>query len=84
VIRRYTNVRRSLLDHLQNGIEDTDHRTEGPILAVVEATKPVEVPEQFVGAVDKMNNQIVARSRVITWEKSGVWHNDTILPNPKQ
>jgi hypothetical protein len=47
-----TDVDRARFDHLQNGVENTDDRTVGPIFAFVEASKTVEVTEQLVGAVD--------------------------------
>ena len=56
VVGRHADVSRSRLDHLQNGIEDADHRAEGLIFALVEATQAIEVPEQLVRAVDQMNN----------------------------
>ena len=60
MIGRDTDVRGSLLEHLEHGVEDADDGTEGCILALVEATQAVEVPEQFVGAVDEMNDHAQA------------------------
>src|SRR6185437_7111947 len=76
VIGGHANVSRAGLDHLQNCIQHADHRAEGLILALVKAPKSVKVPEQFVGPVDQMNNQLVARSGVVTWGSSGGWHSD--------
>jgi hypothetical protein len=56
VIGRDTDVSRSGLDHLQDGIQHADHGAEGPILALGEAAKAVEVAEQLVGAVYEMND----------------------------
>ena len=53
VIGRHTDMRRSSLDHLQNGIEDADDRAQGLVLALVEAAQAVEVAEQLVRAVDR-------------------------------
>ena len=49
---RHADVSRSCFNHLQNGIQHADHRAERPILALVEATQAVEMPEQLVRAVD--------------------------------
>jgi hypothetical protein len=39
-------------------VRDADHGAERPILALVEAAKAVEVPEQLVSAVDEMNDHV--------------------------
>src|SRR5207248_7290551 len=57
VIGRHTDVRRSLLDHLQHRMQDADHGAKGPILALVDAAKAVEVAEQLVRAVHEMNDR---------------------------
>lgn len=46
-------------DHLQHAVQDTDHRAEGPILALGEAAQAVEVPKQLVGAVDEVDDHAV-------------------------
>jgi hypothetical protein len=51
----------STLDHLQDSIQNADHRAEGPILSLVETAKAVKMPEQLVRAVDQMNDKVVAR-----------------------
>ena len=56
VIGRDTDVSGSRLDHLQHCIQHSDHGAEGPILALGEAAKAVEVAEQLVGAVYEMND----------------------------
>jgi hypothetical protein len=45
-------VRRSLFDHLQRGVEDGDHGAVLGVLTFVETTQPIEMPEQLVRAVD--------------------------------
>jgi len=45
-----------LLNHLQHRIQDADHRTEGPVLALVEATQAVKVAEQLVGPINEMDD----------------------------
>src|SRR2546426_1581498 len=50
------DVRRSLLDHLQHGLQHADHGAERPVLAFVEATQAVEVPEQLVGTVYEVDD----------------------------
>ena len=56
VIGRDPDVSRSLLDHLQQGLQDADHGSERPVLAFVEATQAVEMPEQLVGAVYEVDD----------------------------
>ena len=56
MIGRDADVSRSLLDHLQQSLQHADHGAEWPVLAFVEATQAVEVPEQLVGAIDEMND----------------------------
>jgi hypothetical protein len=56
VIGRYTNVSRSVLDHLQDRMQDADHGSQRAILALVEAAEAIEVAEQLVRAVYEMND----------------------------
>jgi len=56
VIGRNADVRCSLLDHLQQGLQHADNRAEGLVLAFVEAAQAVEVPEQLVGPVYNVND----------------------------
>ena len=64
VIGRHTDVSGSRLDHLQHSIQHSDHGAEGPILALGEAAKAVEVAEQLVRAVYEMNDHaFVTRAR---------------------
>src|SRR5581483_4281412 len=52
----HADVGGALLDHFQYRIEHAQHRATGPILALVEATQAVEVPEELVCAVNEVNN----------------------------
>jgi hypothetical protein len=51
VIGGDADMRSALLEHLQRGLQHADHRAERAVLPLVEATQPVEMPEQLVGAV---------------------------------
>ena len=56
VVRRDADMGRPFLDHLQDGVQHADDRAERPIRAAVDAAEAVEVAEQFVRAVDEMND----------------------------
>ena len=56
MVRGYPDVRRTFLDHLQDGVEQTDDGAERPILALGEAAQAIEVAKQLVGTVDEMND----------------------------
>ena len=56
VIRRDPDVSRPLLEHLQHGLQHADDRAVRTVLSLVEATQPVEVAKQLVGAVYDMND----------------------------
>src|SRR5436190_1452935 len=43
------------LEERQHALQDADHCAEGPILALVESTQAIEVPEQLVRTVDQMD-----------------------------
>ena len=63
-----TQVRGSLLDHLQDRMQHADHGAERRILALSEVTPAVELAEQLVRAVYQMNDHgprmhVAARSR---------------------
>src|SRR3954470_5731112 len=53
-------MRGALLDHLQHRVQHAVHGAEGRVLALVEASLAVEMPEQLVRAVDEVNDQIYA------------------------
>src|SRR5262245_48271145 len=61
MIGGHTEMSGALLDHLEHGIDHADDRAEGTISSFVEATRPVEVTEQLVGAVDQVDDH--ARSK---------------------
>jgi hypothetical protein len=56
MIRGNTKVRCPLIDHLQHAIKYTNRCPEWFVLALVEASLTIKVPEQFIRAVDKMND----------------------------
>jgi hypothetical protein len=56
VVRRDPDVSRAVLDHLQDGMQHTDHGVEGFVLGLVETLATVELAEQLVGAVDDVEN----------------------------
>src|SRR5258708_37875453 len=56
VIGRYPDVRRSLLDHLQHGVQYADHGAEPLVLAFGGVAPAVELAEQLVRAVDQMDD----------------------------
>ena len=45
-----------MVDHLENGLEHTDDCAVGTVLAFSEPAQTVEVTEEFVGAVDEVND----------------------------
>src|SRR5262249_7784368 len=55
VIGRDTEVGRSFLEHLEHRVQDADYGPERGIL-LVEATKAIEVAEELVRAVEKMDD----------------------------
>jgi hypothetical protein len=59
VIGRHTDVRCSVLDHLEHRPKHANDGAERTILALVEAAQPVEVAEQLVRAVDGVNDHAV-------------------------
>ena len=56
VVGRHAEVRRPVLDHLQDGMQHADHGSEGRGPALVEAAQAVEVAEQLVGAIQQVND----------------------------
>jgi len=56
MVRRYAQVRRAFLDHLQDGVEHTHDGAEWPIFVLGEATQAIEVAEKLVRTVDEMND----------------------------
>src|SRR5678816_4574996 len=60
VIGRDAEMRGALFDHLQRRVQHAVHGAERRVLALVEAPLTVEVPEQLVGAVDEVNDQLYA------------------------
>src|SRR5262245_54710612 len=61
VIGRHADASCPGLDHLQHRMQHTDHGAEGPILAFGEAAKTIKVAEQFVRAIDEMNDHAFVR-----------------------
>ena len=47
------------LDHLENGLQHADDRAVRTVLAFCKPAQAVEVTEEFVGAVDKMDDHFV-------------------------
>jgi hypothetical protein len=68
-------MRRAFLDHLQDSVEHTHDGAKRPILALGEATQPIEVAKKLVRTVDEMNHHealspdILGRSYVIARAK---------------
>src|SRR5205085_9052730 len=50
------DVRRAVFQQLQRPVQDADHGAEGTVLAFGETAQAVEMPEQFVGAVDEVED----------------------------
>ena len=48
-------IRVAVLQHLENGLQHADHGPIGTVHAFGEPTQSVEVTEEFVSAVNKMN-----------------------------
>jgi hypothetical protein len=49
-------VRVAVLDHLKHSLQHADDSAVRTIFAFGKSTQPVEVTEQFVGAVDEVND----------------------------
>src|SRR5262245_16675342 len=62
MIGRDTEMSRAFLEHLEDGVQYTEHRAVGRVLALVEAPQPVKVTEQLVGAVDQVNDHRTRRA----------------------
>jgi hypothetical protein len=60
VIGGDTNVRGAVFDHLHERAEDAGDRAKGWI-GFVKTAEPVEVAEQFVSAVNEVNNHLKQR-----------------------
>jgi hypothetical protein len=45
----------ALLEHLQHGVQHTYHGPIGLICALGEAAQAIEVPEEFVGSVNEVD-----------------------------
>ena len=45
-----------MVDHLEHGLQHADDGAVRAVFAFVEPTQPVEVTEEFVSAVDKVND----------------------------
>ena len=56
MIGRNADVRGSLLQHLEHGLQHAGHRAERAVLPLVEAAQAVEVPEELVRPVDDVND----------------------------
>jgi hypothetical protein len=52
----HTQVGGAFLDHLQYRVQHADDGAKGTILALIEATQAVKVPEQLVSAVNQVND----------------------------
>ena len=47
-----------MVDHLENGLQHADDGAVGAVHAFVEPAQAVEVTEEFVGAVDEVNDHL--------------------------
>src|SRR4029450_9999364 len=56
VVRGDAEVRVAILDHLEDGLQHADDGAVGAVHAFVEPAQAVEVTEELVGAVDKVND----------------------------
>src|SRR5687768_6860477 len=56
VICGYTQVSCTFFNHLQHSMEYSHRGTKRLVLTLIEPSQPIEVPEKFICAVDKMNN----------------------------
>ena len=61
MIGRYAEVRGSLFDHLQNGMQYPDDGAERLVFALGEVAPAVELAEQLVRAVHEMDDQRACR-----------------------
>ena len=61
VIGGHPDMGASGLDQLQHRVEHAGHRAIGPVSALGEAAQAVEVPEQLVGPIEKMNDHAAGR-----------------------
>jgi hypothetical protein len=67
VVGRDADMRDSALDHLQHAVHHADRRAQGLVLALREAAQAVEVPEEFVGSVDQVNQHGWVRQSRGAW-----------------
>src|SRR5690348_16121673 len=58
MVRGDAEVGNATLEHLHHGAQDADDPTKGRIFALGEATQSVEMAEQLVRAVDKVNDHM--------------------------
>jgi hypothetical protein len=49
-------VRVAVLDHLEDGLQDADNGAVRAVHAFVEPAQPVEMTEEFVSAIDEVND----------------------------
>jgi hypothetical protein len=56
MVGRNAEVRVAVLDHLEHGLQHADDRAVRAVFAFVEPAQAVEVTEELVGAVDKVND----------------------------
>src|SRR5439155_11792904 len=61
VIGRDAEVGRPFLDHLQHRVQHAGHGAERRIFILVEAAEAIKMPEELVGAVEKMNDHAAAQ-----------------------
>jgi hypothetical protein len=55
MVRRDADMRRALLDHLQDRVQNAGHRAEGRRSLLFESLAAVELAKQLVGAVDEVD-----------------------------
>jgi hypothetical protein len=60
VIGGDAEVRVAVLDHLENGLQYADDGAVGAVFAFGKPTQPVEVTEEFVSAVDEVNDHFAS------------------------
>ena len=58
MVRRYPEVRRALLDRLEDGVEHAGDGAERRVLPSGDAPQAVEVPEQLVRAVEEVDDHL--------------------------
>src|SRR5438046_2415670 len=63
MVGRHSDVRGARLEHLEHGLQHAGHGAEWPVLALRESPQAVEVAEQLVRPVDKMNDHCVGSAR---------------------